>query len=443
MDFRKLKIVLIKFSVKGTFYGLLFLAWFAFPVMSQGQNKTGTTEIDAITYDQYLKQEWKELIKTSKEADRNGISFYYLDVRTGIAYYNLKKYRTAIKYLKKAYRSNQNNEYVNELLYYAYLFSGRANDAEKLKKDLHATLKKNMNIDTDPVFDAATFDFRFEINDDYTVTPADGEILTQSVRTGYKFFSFGVEQLTGRNQLYYNYGRVIKKNNVYYYDSTGTWPDGQAAEKQKIFQNQVYFDYGNQVADGLNVSAAFNWLNLVSIYETSAVKYTYNYIVGFLAVRKDFSNFKAGIFASVSNLERYFQFQPGAELTWYPFSNTNLYLHANVSYKMEQKDGKSYNELYFNPSIGVRLFTFYFEPSYTFGNISNYVEADALIINNDNDLIKNRLNILTYGYLFKGKLNIYLKYQHFDKVNSYYLNTTEESITYKNNAYTLGIKWRF
>jgi hypothetical protein len=413
------------------------------PLNSHGQTKQSMTEIDTKTYGQYLNGEWEELIKTGKEAIRSGIEFYYLDVRMGIAYYKLSKYRSAIKYLMKSYQANQKNDYVAELLYYSYLYAGRPMDAQKLKKVLNSNIKEKLKITHDPFVDAISFDYRFEVNDDYKIDPSGNELLTQSVRTGYQFFSIGVEHLNGPNSIYYNYGRVIKKNNIFYPDWSFPPFYSQISEKQEVFQNQIYFNYGNQLSYGLNLSFAFNWLNLAISSELYPQKTFYNYVVGFMALRKDFQNFKAGLFTSVSNLSSYFQFQPGAELTWYPFSNTNLYLYSNFSYKIEQENGISYNEFYFKPAIGVRILSFYIEPAYTFGNIHNSVEADALIVNNDNDIIKDRFDLLTYGYFFKGKLNLFFKYQHFNKVNTYQLNDVEHNITYKNNAYTFGINWRF
>jgi len=390
----------------------------------------------------FLKSNWKELVNTGKSFIKNGIEFYYLDVRLGIAYYNLNKYRKAVKYFEKAYKADKNNDLVKEYLYYSYIFSGREPDAEKLKKTFTDEFLKNINLNKTPFITAITLDSRIENNKDYLIKPDTGNLLTQAVRTKYSYFSAGLEQIFGQTRLYYNYGRIQKNNNLYYVDSAENIGFYQEFINQKVIQNQLYFNFSNQIKYGLNISVAVNWLHLTSKLDSLNIKDNYNNFVGAFSITKDFTNFKTGLYSSFSNLSNNIQIQPGITLTWYPLSSTNLYLYFNGSYKAEKADGNWGGNFILIPGLGFGLHNFYIEPSYTFGDIKNFTEANGLIINNDNDVISDRLDILTYGYLFKGKLNIFFKYQHYNKTNRYWINETENSITYKNNTYTFGIKWR-
>lgn len=61
-------------------------------VMSvNAQSNLSSTQIDSLTYQQYLNKDYESLIETSKAARRQNIDFYYLNYRTAIAYYELTK----------------------------------------------------------------------------------------------------------------------------------------------------------------------------------------------------------------------------------------------------------------------------------------------------------------------------------------------------------------
>ncbi len=95
---------------------------------SYSQNKT-PQEVDIETYNLYIAKKWNELIEVGKQSKREGVDFYYLKVRMGIAYYSLGKYRKAIPFFEKAFNKNIKDEFVGEYLYYSYLFGGRGTDA--------------------------------------------------------------------------------------------------------------------------------------------------------------------------------------------------------------------------------------------------------------------------------------------------------------------------
>ena len=92
----------------------------------KAQETLNFPKVDKETYAYFLNGQWKELIETGKKAKQAGIDFYYLQIRMGIAHYNLKKYRQAIPYLEKALEQSPDDEFTKEYLYFAYLFSGQS-----------------------------------------------------------------------------------------------------------------------------------------------------------------------------------------------------------------------------------------------------------------------------------------------------------------------------
>lgn len=419
------------------------------------QKNINYPDIDKKTYSQYLSGDWKELIKTGKHSLKNDIDFYYLQVRMGIAYYELKKYQKAILFFENARKLNTKDDLIAEYLYYSYLFSGRSSDARKLTKELSLKLKAKIGIKVNPIFSAINIGFRTENFENYKIEPSLSDLLQQNVKKDYSYFAFGAEHLIKNNQkLSWGYSKVTVNTTMFDIGDSNEQTD----DDWLIKQNQFYFSYQNQLQYGLNLVFAANFLNIVSSggtissgtpgagpggFNNTTASYVSNNIIGYFGLQKNISNFKIGINASVSNLYEDFQFQPGIDFTWYPLANTNLYLSTNASYKIENKNNQWENEPVIKQAIGFRLLPVYFEPSITFGNISNYTESNAFIVNNDNDVIKNRFELLAYAYLFKSKLNLFIKYQNYSKTNTYMLNEVEHEINYKNQTITGGIKWNF
>ncbi|MBN2482093.1 MAG: hypothetical protein JXB19_10155, partial [Bacteroidales bacterium] len=63
---------------------------------AQQQEKLTYAEVNSQTYQLYLDRDWHALIKVGKHALREGIDYYYLRMRIGIAYYELKRYQASI-----------------------------------------------------------------------------------------------------------------------------------------------------------------------------------------------------------------------------------------------------------------------------------------------------------------------------------------------------------
>jgi len=93
----------------------VFTVLLAFP-----QSNANTQLKDSLTYQAYLQKDWNKLIEIGKECINQGVQFEFLDLRMGIAYYEKKNYRKAIKYFENALADEVYPETTAEYLYYAY-----------------------------------------------------------------------------------------------------------------------------------------------------------------------------------------------------------------------------------------------------------------------------------------------------------------------------------
>ncbi len=98
-------------------------------------------QVDTATYRAYLNSDWNRIIKIGELAVDQQIDYYYLRVRMAYAYYMKKRYRQAIPHYKQALEFSHNDAIASEHLYYCYQYSGRSNDALKLKSHFPSTLR--------------------------------------------------------------------------------------------------------------------------------------------------------------------------------------------------------------------------------------------------------------------------------------------------------------
>jgi hypothetical protein len=120
-----------------------------------------------------------------------------------------------------------------------------------------------------------------------------------------------------------------------------------------------------------------------------------------------------------------------------------LYTISNFSYLIEKYSGSNTSEMVFRQAVGLNLWGLYIEPSITYGELNNYIENEGYVVNNSNDVSKNRVDLLAYTFLFKGKLNLFFKYQKGERTNYYVINNINQSINYSFQSFIGGIKWNF
>ncbi|HYW94356.1 MAG TPA: hypothetical protein VE870_02070, partial [Bacteroidales bacterium] len=130
-------------------FSLAFLIVVSLPLSAQQQD--AFFRFDSLTYRQYLDHDWKNLIKTSKEAFAQGFDYYYLRMRAGIAQYERGNYMKAFPQFRKALAFNSIDVAAREYMYYTLSRSGRQQDALIFYKNNESTLKDRVQEKIRPV----------------------------------------------------------------------------------------------------------------------------------------------------------------------------------------------------------------------------------------------------------------------------------------------------
>ncbi len=123
---------------------ILLLLLFLFPAKLSAQS--GWERVDSVTWQLYSDQQWESLYVATENALKNKIDFYYLRVRAGVAAWELKKYRPAVRHFQKALENSPGDEFINSYYYSALVLAGREDEANALADQLPEDMLDRLKI---------------------------------------------------------------------------------------------------------------------------------------------------------------------------------------------------------------------------------------------------------------------------------------------------------
>ncbi len=133
----------------------------------------GFRTVDSISYRLFADGQWEELAKFGKEAIDSGFDYYYLDLRTGIAFYRLKKYNKARKYFLRAVQKNSLDPGLNEYLFWSNFLLKRDIEATKWYQKLPDSIQQSIDFNPQKIWDAVYAEGGMRIPDkSFASTPA-------------------------------------------------------------------------------------------------------------------------------------------------------------------------------------------------------------------------------------------------------------------------------
>ncbi len=435
--------------------GILLLFLFAV----SAQKKLNYIEADKKSYELYQQQKWGELIDFSAEVRKQGMDFFYLQTRTGIAYYNLKKYRKASEWFLKAWENDQSFELLQEYLYYSLVFSGRSTEALKYAAIFTNPLKEKIGFSESKLMRLA-FEGGYSFNPDFeqliNASPGDeagvGENYGEAFYLkDYHFESFDLShQVAPGFSLNHNF-TAININREEHVD----WGQRNSF-KIKIRQYQYLINPHFVLGEKLYVSPTLNviWGNsdlALGGLNSNSSKYFYSAPLKFsdiifsTSVWSHFGNFSPGAEINLANIydEGFTQFSAWA--TVYPLSNTNLYFTPRIYLKTDTEGNIGYNT--FGISGGVQLGLVHFYGQYLNGDMENFVEAAGYVIANFPGRSTYKFTGSIYFPIWK-KYQFVFRYLNQDVIETYQVYTDgipSSSIEYEYYKHTItgGISWNF
>lgn len=434
-----------------------FLLLFVLNVSAQ--KKLNFVEVDTTSFQLFQQQQWQELIDYSAEARKQGIDFFYLEARTGIALFNLGKYRTASEWFLKAYKNDQQFEWLQEYLYYSLVYSGRKSEATKLAKSFSDGMKSKIGFKKSKLLTAALeVGYNFNSDFDHLTTLDLSKEANVNDDYGEAFFSknYHFESFDLSHQIVPGFSLT---HNITYLQSTfeqsvdwGTKTTFPAKTKQLQYFINPHIVLGQKIhlSPALNVIWGNTSYSLGGLDNTmnpifSEVNNKFSDYVFSTSVWSHFGNFSPGAEVNFANIFDETFTQLSAWVTYYPYSNANLYFTPRAYFKASSEKSFSYNT--FGVSAGAQLGMVHLHGQYLIGDMESFVEAAGYIVSNIPGKSNHKFTGSIYVPIFRNGQFVfrYINQDVEEKYRVYVAGVESNSINYNftKHTFTGGISWSF
>lgn len=428
------------------------------------QQTMSFVELDTTMYQQYLRGDWKALIKSGEEGIDQGISYYYLQMRIAYAHYMREEYRAASKYYKNALEFNSIDPTANKFLYYSYLYSGRSNDALLQTKALSDIQKKEMNISDSSGIVSIGLSYSYATTDaasiqDAIVTDVNDLVDIQNgVQKTNNYFHLPTLALS------HNFGKHIVLNHSLSYlqknEFSYAFNSSFFLSPEQII-NQLEYGLSMEIApgEGWLIRPGFRYLslniprfNLTDYGHTAGLdRMAFDYLnirnrVFSLLVTREFRFFNAGLSYTNNDFNTVQTHQAGLHSTVYPLSNLNLYYSFDIYYQHLRFNDMSQGNYIFHHSLGFKIFkNLWMELSNTLPEQINYYDIRKDISYNSIEKIASAYSASIVVPVYKAGLKIFGSFGYTSN-NSYFfpdqdlLNPINKH-SYNSYIISGGIKW--
>lgn len=427
---------------------------------ANAQERLNYIETDKKSYQLFTEKKWDDLIQLSAEARRQGIDFFYLQARTGIAFYNQGKYRKASDFFLKAWENDKSFEWLQEYVYYSLLFSGRSIEANSHSLYYSQALKKKIGFQSKGITRLAyeggystnafyeelsnrSFADELNIGSDY----GEGYFLKN-----YSFHSFDLSQKVSPNLSINHDFTYVNLNRQAFVD----WGE-QTNYPIKIKQYQYFINPVWLLGEKINVSTSLNLI--FGKYDIYAGALNNNLEAYYYLTQKNYFDFafSNAIWTNVGN------FAPGLEInagkingsiftqasTWisfYPFSNTNVYITPRIYFNSNQSI-RTFDFMAIGISGGAQLGPIHLYAQYVVGDLKNFIESNGYVVYN----FPGKLNRKFLGSIFfpiGKKYHFVMRYINQSSTENYQVYTdgiNTNTVEYNNLNHTItgGISWNF
>jgi len=413
-------------------------------------------EVDSLTFALYEQQQWKELVKAGRQAVNLGHDYFFMRMRTGIAYFMLQQYRAAAPEFEKALEYNTISQVAYDYLRLSYLWGGLETEAVGLERRFSSLALNSENL-SQIIREITLYSGTSFSGGPAALSEIDLDGLANLYGEGtangnFVFVHAGLKVVHSPPYIYqlgFTHIRLARHQR-FVMDGADTLEN-----KYTLKQNQVFLNMPFRLAKGWHITPALNLINvseqpLLVSYDTIIQKYnsrktdrfTSKYILSLRAV-KETPFFNVGLAAGNSNMNDANQWQGTFLAGVYPFANLNLYGLARVAALAENNEVNWHFRLIAGSKVNSRL---WLQGSHHFGHLKNAHDENGLLLFNNSGEIISRTTATAF-FLIDAKLTLQLDYSFVKQQDQYieYLNTSSfilNSFKYNNHHIMGGLKWK-
>jgi hypothetical protein len=415
---------------------------------------------DSSTYHLFINKEYSQLIKEGHKILKQGLDFYDLRMRMGIAKYNQGNYEQAFKHFKAAYKMNNADTVLLEYYYYSLKNTNRQDDAARLCKLFPTSLSKRMKI--------TPFSTKNIIGNIEEITLTSGLSANNNIYVNQEksfkdtadYSEVRLQGSTPLQSIYFKYkimeGFKLHTGFTYFSNQSYGIAESNTETEKKLYRDNSWqynlaLDY--RVKFGLKVGASFGLFNekatfLTSTYDT--IYWQYNYFdtlfknkayTGSIYLSQRFRNIELFTSFAIGSLGQQKQTQFDFGFIYYPFGNNKIYATSNLS--LLKND--SARNFVLNQTIGsfLRKNTS-FEVWGNYGNMQNLQRLGGFETYNMIDPILYSIGAkVAYTYQKITIIPSYTFGKRESTYNTYSLsNSTIHNNTYNNHNFKISLSWR-
>jgi tetratricopeptide (TPR) repeat protein len=417
---------------------------------------------DSLTYTLYAGKNWSELIKKGKEAISNQHDYYYMRMRIGIAYYEMKNYGKSALHFRKALAFNEADPVALEYLFYSYFLSGRDLQAWSILQHIdrqdrarlldESRLKKN-SLTLESFYSNAATDYIFSNPGYYFSDPEAGSQVVTRFFVNNAIYASHI--ISGNISYSHSFTNLIKENYLHYYNGI------QEADitEQRVVQNQYRGSFSFFSSSGWSVSPSFHFLTagypLIATGNFGNNPFLYQYdertngFTGGLAVTKSGAYSSIGGEASYANLNYSRQLQGTLSLMIYPLGNRKLYLGGKISAVTDTGAPDTDTRFISGFTAGLTIRDrVWIEFTGLSGYMKNFTDNNGLIVYNSSDVLTGKYNGNIIVPFYRSGLSLFAG-GGFSNYTSEFIPSDgsgsfdSNKLDYQNFNLTGGISWNF
>ncbi len=438
---------------------LLILLFFAGVFSATGQ--VGWQSRDSLTYQLYLSKDWQPLLREVNASLNEGIDFYYLRVRAGVAAYELKKYRQAADHFARAFRWYQQDEFLNYWYYSALVRAGRFDEASYLTASLSDNFLYRMQIRKGNLLNGVIAEAQITDNANYSEliheSPVNSGsyVLYRNIPREQFYYGVGLEhQVSSRWLLFHGVSKLSIHKSQYIREGDlgqAVFLESRVNQVQYYLQGRYFIGNGWHAKAGLTLiggSADNHAVDENALRRKVIVPYRYGINDHFvqLGIARDIKSLQPGLSISAGSVAGFTQIQANAHLTLYPLGSTSLYLTGDVSMHYDTAyEGWKFIAI---PKIGTKLGPFWILAERSFGDIQNYSAAGGYVVYNSPEIVKQLTSLSLTLPMLNYRLNAMVRYMHSQKEANTFDYSDKDNYTaspyqYNERSWLMSLKWYF
>lgn len=417
--------------------------------------------IDSLTWKLYLEKDWPALRRSARKAFREGIDFYYLRVRAGVAAYEMQKPGSAVRHLEKARETYPDDDFTNGYLYSSLVLAGRDDEANFLAARLNGESRLRLGIPLQGPLNSLSVDNYLSRN------TGQAALLEEKISDEGSLSSY---RNVLRRQWYKNAGfdlhlspRLNLYTNISHIAIDRTQHFSSAANQMEVLmetttsQFQFYSQGRLILGKGWSAFTSATLLRGESHYHLPLVASPGNYsfteaslpITDWLingGVTREMDWMAPRLSLTRGNINGWNQWQLNGQWVLYPLGNPTFYLVSEGTLHLDESAADP--KILLSQKIALKTGPVWLSGEFTRGTIANFSTGEGLVVYNMPETITSMSGATLWVPLFGYRLNATLRYMVAAKKGTtfVYANATDYTVShyrFNDQSLLISLKWNF